>query len=103
MLFQVTTEQIPPDVESSASCLKSHNYRPDVPVSVSQHSGSEHGLQAQVSPSYEEIGLLGSVTFPTLLDDDGCFPLPQKLSSVIPTCKKVIQSIYDLTKLHTDL
>ena len=88
MLIQVTTWKLPPDVESSASCLKSHNYRPDVPVSVSQHSGSEHGLQAQVSPSYEEIGLLGSVTSPTLLDDDGCFPLPQKLSSVIPTCKK---------------
>ena len=74
----------PPDVESSTASLQPHDHPSHLAQSAGQNPRANEGLEAVVSSLDEEVGPLGSVAPPTLLDHNGSSPGLQELAPVVP-------------------
>ena len=75
----------PSHMEPSASRLQSHHHPPHLAELAGLDPGPDEGLQSVVPSLDDQVGLLGLVTPPALLDNDRSLPLLEELSSVVPT------------------
>ena len=73
-----------PDVESSTASLQSHDHPSHLAKLPAQNPRPDEGLQSVVTSLDDEVGLLGPVAPPTLLDHNGRSPGLQELTPVVP-------------------
>ena len=81
-------------MEPTTSRLQSHDHPPHLAELAGLDPGPDEGLEPVVSSLDDQVGLLGFVTPPALLDNDSSLPLLEEQSSVVPTSRNSFSGFF---------
>ena len=71
-------------MDSSTAGLEPHDHPPHLAQLAGQDPGADDGLKSVEASLDDEVGLLGPVAPPALLDHNGGSPFLQELTPVVP-------------------